>query len=42
MEGSMYDLLYVAGTIIFFALMIAYLAGCQSLGRTVDAPAEDA
>jgi hypothetical protein len=37
----MYDLLYVLGTIVFFALMIAYIAGCASLGVVADAPAED-
>jgi hypothetical protein len=26
------DLLYVAGTIGFFALMIAYVSGCNRLG----------
>jgi hypothetical protein len=38
----MYDLLYILGTIAFFALMVAYIAGCASLGATADAPAEDA
>ena len=41
MEGPLYDLLYVTGTIVFFALMIAYVAGCQSLGRSEDASAQD-
>jgi len=36
----MYDLLYIAGTIVFFALMLAYVAGCRSLGRDADAAAE--
>lgn len=29
----MIDLLYVAGTIGFFALMLAYVAACDRLGR---------
>ena len=29
----MLDLLYVAGTLGFFALMLAYVAGCERLGR---------
>ena len=28
MEDFMYDLLYVIGTFVFFALMLAYIAGC--------------
>lgn len=38
----MYDLLYVIGTFVFFALMLAYVAGCASLGADADTPAEDA
>lgn len=38
----MYDLLYIAGTIAFFALMLAYVAGCQALGRDADAAADEA
>jgi hypothetical protein len=41
MEDLMYDLLYIVGTFVFFALMLAYIAGCASLGAP-DAPAEDA
>jgi hypothetical protein len=26
------DVLYVAGTIVFFALMLAYVRGCARLG----------
>jgi len=37
----MYDLLYIAGTIAFFALMLAYIAGCSTLGRDADAALED-
>ena len=37
----MYDLLYVIGTLVFFALMLAYVAGCAKLGGS-DAPSEDA
>lgn len=38
----MYDLLYIAGTIAFFALMLAYIVGCNTLGRRADAALEDA
>ncbi|MEP6729394.1 MAG: hypothetical protein ABJE10_02095 [bacterium] len=33
----MLDVLYVLGTIAFFALMLAYVAGCERLGRMSDA-----
>jgi hypothetical protein len=36
----MYDVLYVAGTIAFFALMLAYVRGCERLGKDVTS-AED-
>ena len=36
-SASMGDVLYVAGTIVFFALMLAYVRGCARLGR----PARD-
>lgn len=29
----MMDLLYIAGTVLFFALMLAYVRGCEALGR---------
>ena len=32
----MIDALYVAGTILFFALMILYIDGCDRLGRSAD------
>jgi hypothetical protein len=32
----MLDLVYVAGTVLFFALMIAYVAACDRLGRSAD------
>jgi len=32
----MIDTLYVAGTILFFALMILYVEGCDRLGRGAD------
>jgi hypothetical protein len=35
----MYDVLYVVGTIAFFALMLAYVAGCERLGSSPDAGA---
>jgi hypothetical protein len=30
----MTDFLYIAGTICFFALMLAYISGCDRLGRS--------
>jgi hypothetical protein len=30
------DLVYVAGSVAFFALMLAYVAGCERLGRSTD------
>lgn len=30
----MLDLLYLLGTLAFFALMLAYVAGCQRLGAS--------
>lgn len=38
----MHDLLYILGTIVFFLLMLAYIAGCASLGAVADARADDA
>ena len=35
-ETRMIDLLYVTGSVLFFALMIAYAAACNHLGRTAD------
>jgi hypothetical protein len=32
----MTDALYVLGTLAFFALMLAYVAGCERLGRASD------
>ena len=32
----MIDVVYVAGTVLFFALMIAYVAACDRLGRAAD------
>ena len=32
----MIDLLYVLASIAFFALMIAYVAACDRLGRAAD------
>jgi hypothetical protein len=32
----MIDLIYVAATILFFALMVAYIAACDWLGRGAD------
>jgi hypothetical protein len=32
----MIDVLYVAGSILFFALMIAYTAACNRLGHGTD------
>lgn len=33
----MTDLLYLAGTVAFFALMLGYTAFCDRLGRASDA-----
>lgn len=32
----MWDLLYVLGTIGFFAAMLSYLRACEALGRRTD------
>jgi hypothetical protein len=32
----MVDLLYVFGTVAFFALMLAYVHGCETLGRSAE------
>ena len=32
----MLDILYVIGTLAFFALMLAYVGGCERLGRPRD------
>jgi len=32
----MIDAVYILGTILFFALMLAYVAGCDRIGRTAD------
>jgi hypothetical protein len=36
----MIDLIYVLGTIAFFALMLAYVHGCELLGRTASTDVE--
>jgi hypothetical protein len=33
------DLFYVLGTIVFFAAMLAYVRGCERLGRGGDSDA---
>lgn len=33
------DLFYIALTVVFFALMLAYIRGCDRLGR--EAPGEE-
>jgi hypothetical protein len=30
----MIDLVYVLGTVVFFGLMLLYIAGCDRLGRS--------
>jgi hypothetical protein len=35
----MLDLLYILGTIGFFALMLAYVSFCERIGRSDDAKA---
>jgi len=37
----MIDLIYLGSTVAFFALMIAYVAGCDRLGRAHDAERGD-
>jgi len=32
----MIDIAYIVGTILFFGLMVLYIAGCDRLGRTAD------
>jgi hypothetical protein len=32
----MLDLIYVAGTVLFFAAMLAYVRGCERIGRRND------
>lgn len=34
------DVLYLLATLLFFALMLAYVAGCARLGRVSDTDAE--
>ncbi len=29
----MFDLIYILGTVGFFALLLAYVRGCEALGR---------
>ena len=36
-RNDMIDIIYVAGTVAFFALMLAYVAGCERLGAMSDA-----
>ncbi len=40
----MIDVVYLAGSVLFFALMVGYAAACNRLGRaaTVDQAREDA
>lgn len=39
----MIDLVYVAVTVLFFALMLVYVAACERLGRSgdVERPTEE-
>lgn len=32
----MLDVIYIVGSVAFFALMILYVAGCDRLGRAAD------
>ena len=32
----MIDLVYIVATVVFFAVMIAYVAACDQLGRRAD------
>jgi len=36
----MIDLLYIAGTLAFFALMLAYVRACEALGHGKDGDEE--
>jgi hypothetical protein len=36
----MIDFLYIAGTILFFALMLGYVSGCNRLGKSGSANEE--
>ena len=36
----MNDVLYVLGTVAFFAMMVAYVRACERLGRDVSAGTE--
>jgi hypothetical protein len=38
----MIDLIYVLGTLAFFWLMLAYVRGCDLLGRTASSDVERA
>lgn len=35
------DVGYVVATVAFFAAMVAYVAGCDRLGRAADATGDD-
>lgn len=37
----MVDLLYLVGTVAFFALMVLYVRGCELLGRRREGGAEE-
>jgi hypothetical protein len=34
--SEMIDVVYVAGTLLFFGLMLLYVEGCERLGRVAD------
>ena len=36
----MLDIIYVLGTVAFFALMLGYVAGCERLGRSSDSTSD--
>ena len=40
MRHLLYDILYLALTVGFFALMLAYVRGCERLGRDAGADGE--
>jgi|PersoiStandDraft_1058852.scaffolds.fasta_scaffold371142_1 hypothetical protein len=37
----MIDIIYVAGSVAFFALMVGYVAACERLGRTQEIEERD-
>jgi hypothetical protein len=34
-ETAMLDVIYIGITVVFFGIMVAYVRGCEALGRNV-------